>query len=313
MHIDTAESGDEAISLYKERHYDVIFLDHMMPKKDGIETLTEMHGIPDSPNGDTPIICLTANAISGMREMYIKAGFDDYMTKPINPESLENLLLEYIPKEKIEAPDEVNDEDNTEIPKFIYNIPELNVNSGISHCGSKHSYMSTLKLYIDAAAKNAEELEKLWNEEDLKNLTIRVHSLKSTSRMIGALALGDHAAALEKAGDMKDTEKLAKELPDLIEEYRKLASALKSLNEKDEDSSKEDTRPLITDESLKEAYTTLSEFCASYDFDSVAQVIKKLGTYRMPESEAERYDKLVKAVDNYDYDLIPGILDGGKQ
>lgn len=313
MHIDTAESGDEAISLYKERHYDVIFLDHMMPKKDGIETLAEMHGIADSPNADTPIICLTANAISGMREMYIKAGFDDYMTKPINPESLENLLLEYIPKEKIEAPDEGNDEDKTVIPKFIYNIPELNVNSGISHCGSKHSYMSTLKLYNDAAAKNAEELEKLWNDGDLKNLTIRVHSLKSTSRMIGALSLGDHAAALEKAGDAKDTEKLEKELPVLLEEYRKLTSSLKTLNDKDENSSKEDTRPIITDESLKEAYTTLSEFCASYDFDSVAQVVKKLGTYRMPESEAAKYDELVKAVDNYDYDLIPGILDGGKR
>ena len=313
MHIDTAESGDEAISLYKERHYDVIFLDHMMPKKDGIETLTEMRGIVESPNNDTPIICLTANAISGMREMYIKAGFDDYMTKPINPESLENLLIEYIPKEKIKPADEGNAEDDTVIPKFVYNIPELNVNSGISHCGSKHSYMSTLKLYIESVAKNAEELEQLWNDRDLKNLTIRVHSLKSTSRMIGALSLGDHAAALEKAGDMKDTEKLEKELPELIEEYRRLSSSLQSLNDKDEHSSAEDTRPLISDETLKEAYSTLSEFCASYDFDSVAQVVKKLGTYRMPESEVAKYDKLLKAVDNYDYDLIPGILDGVKQ
>ncbi len=313
IQIDTAESGDEAIQMYKNKHYDVIFLDHMMPDKDGIETLAEMHGLKETPNDATPIICLTANAISGMREMYINAGFDDYITKPIDPDRLETLLLAYLPKGKIAPPDDESAEDEVQIPDFVFDIPELDVGSGLGHCGSKQSYMLTLKMYLDTAAKNADDLEKFWNAGDLKNTTIRVHALKSTSRVIGALSLGEHAAELEKAGDAGDVEKLKNELPGLIEDYRKLAASLEPLNEADKPDPEDDTRPLISDDYLKEAYTALSEFCASYDFDSVAHVVESLSAYRMPEDEVTRYDLLVKAVDNYDYDLIPGILDRGKE
>ena len=98
---DTALSGDEGINLSKEKIYDVIFLDHMMPEKDGIETLREIRADEDNPNIATPIICLTANAISGAREEYIKEGFDDYLTKPIDPIKLEETLLKYLPGDRI--------------------------------------------------------------------------------------------------------------------------------------------------------------------------------------------------------------------
>lgn len=312
IQIDTAESGEDAIPMYKNRHYDVIFLDHMMPGKDGIETLTEMRALKGTPNDETKVICLTANAISGMREMYINAGFDDYITKPINPERLEAMLLEYIPKGKIAPPDDDAVEDDVHIPDFVFNIPELDVGSGLGHCGSKRSYMTTLKMYLDTAAHNADELERFWNTRDLKNTTIRVHALKSTSRVIGALSLGDHAAALEKAGDTGDVDTLEKEMPSLLEEYRKLVSSLDELNAKEDHSEEDDTRPLISDDYLTEAYNTLSQFCVTYDFDSVAHVVESLSAYRMPEDEVTRYELLVKAVDNYDYELIPGILDRGK-
>ena len=313
IQIDTAGSGDEAVQMYKNRHYDVIFLDHMMPNKDGIETLAEMRGLKDTPNDGTPVICLTANAISGMREMYIKAGFDDYITKPIDPDRLESLLLTYLPKGKIAPPDGDTDEEDVLIPDFVFTIPELDVGSGLSHCGSTQAYMTTLKMYLDTAAKNADEIEKYWEAGDLKNTTIRVHALKSTSRVIGALSLGDHAAAMEKAGDMEDKEKLEKELPILLDEYRKIVSALEPLGAEEKQDQGDDTRPLISNEYLNEAYMALSEFCASYDFDSVAHVVESLSAYRIPENELTRYELLVKAVDNYDYDLIPGILDRGKE
>ena len=102
MQIETADSGDACIELFKRNFYDVIFLDHMMPDKDGIETLREMKACIDTPNLKTPVICLTANAISGMREMYMEAGFDDYLTKPIDTGKLENMLLQYLPPNLIE-------------------------------------------------------------------------------------------------------------------------------------------------------------------------------------------------------------------
>ena len=102
IQIDTAESGDAGIELFRKKAYDLIFLDHMMPNKDGIETLQEMKACEDTPNRKTPVICLTANAVSGMREMYIEAGFDDYLTKPIDTERLEAMLLRYLPTDLVE-------------------------------------------------------------------------------------------------------------------------------------------------------------------------------------------------------------------
>lgn len=103
MQIETADSGDAAITLFKRNYYDVIFLDHMMPDKDGIETIKEMKACMDTPNKETPVICLTANAVSGMREMYIEAGFNDYLTKPIDTGRLEKMLLKYLPHNIVEA------------------------------------------------------------------------------------------------------------------------------------------------------------------------------------------------------------------
>ncbi len=308
VQIDTAGSGDEGIVLYKQKHYDVIFLDHMMPDKDGIETLKEMKIITDSPNSETPIICLTANAISGIREMYINAGFDDYITKPIDPDRLETLLLQYIPKGKI-APPSDDEEDDYFIPDFIFKIDALDVNSGLIHCGSREAYMATLKMYLEAAPRNAEEIERYWSVRDIKNTTIKVHALKSTSRVIGALKLGDFAAQLEKAGDSGDTETLEKELGELLSQYRELAEELEPLSDI-KSNEESDTRPLITEEDMKEAYTAILEFCASYDFDSVVNVVESLDDYRFPEEEATRFEAVKKAVDNFDYDMIPGIISG---
>ena len=312
IQIDTAQSGDECISLFRRKHYDVIFLDHMMPDKDGIETLKEMKAIEDTPNKETTVVCLTANAISGMREMYIKAGFDDYITKPIDPDRLETMLLQYLPKGKIApAPDE-DEEDDYFIPDFIFKIEELDVNSGLIHCGSRESYMITLKMYLDAAPRNADDIEKYWAVRDLKNTTIKVHALKSTSRVIGALRLGDFAARLEKAGDMGDTDTLDNEIDELLTRYRKLIGELEPLNEADNEAA-DDGRPLISGQDLNEAYTALSEFCDSYDYDSVVHIVESLSGYRFPEEEATRFDAIKKAVDNFDYELIPGILSGGER
>lgn len=95
MNVTTVTSGDEAIALLKENEYDLIFMDHMMPVKDGIETLHEIQAIFGS-DFKTPIIVLTANAISGMRDMYIQEGFNDYLTKPMSTKQLEEMLVTYI-------------------------------------------------------------------------------------------------------------------------------------------------------------------------------------------------------------------------
>ena len=99
--VDSATGGRECIELATKNKYDIIFLDHMMPVMDGIETLKELREkYPDNPNADTPIVCLTANAISGAKETYMEAGFTDYLTKPINPVKLEEMIYSYLPEDK---------------------------------------------------------------------------------------------------------------------------------------------------------------------------------------------------------------------
>ena len=234
LKIDTAESGDEGISLFKERHYDVIFLDHMMPDKDGIETLKEMKGITESPNIGTPVICLTANAISGMREMYINAGFDDYLTKPIDAERLEMMLLQYLPKDKVTILSDTDDTEDNVLPGFLYGIKEIDTESGLNYCGDAEDYLMTLRMYLDSAEKKAEEIEKYYSAGDIKNTTIKVHALKSASRAIGALELGEFAAKLEKAGGSGDLKKLDQELKELLSRYRHLAMDLEPLKDLEE-------------------------------------------------------------------------------
>ncbi|MCR5488008.1 MAG: response regulator [Lachnospiraceae bacterium] len=231
LQIDTAGSGDECISLYTKKHYDVIFLDHMMPDKDGIETLQEMKAIKDTPNTGTPVVCLTANAISGMREMYTNAGFDDYLTKPIDAERLEQMLLKYLPGEKVHTVSDSDEADDQELPDFLHELKELDLDSGLAYCGDSEDYMMALRMYMDSAEMKAEEIEKYWAARDIKNTTIKVHALKSTSRAVGALELGEYAARLEEAGKKEDAETLDKELGGLMSRYRKLAGDLEPLRE----------------------------------------------------------------------------------
>jgi signal transduction histidine kinase/CheY-like chemotaxis protein/HPt (histidine-containing phosphotransfer) domain-containing protein len=230
LKIDTAGSGDECIELFGDRHYDVIFLDHMMPDKDGIETLKEMKSITDTPNKETPVICLTANAMSGMRKMYTDAGFDDYLTKPIDPEQLEMMLLQYLPKDKVITASGEEDTDDNTLPSFLSDLKELDVDAGLAYCGDAEDYLMALEMYMKSADKKAEEIERYMAEGDIKNTTVMVHALKSASRSIGALELGEFAARLEKAGDGGDKETLDRELGDLISRYRQLAMDLKPLS-----------------------------------------------------------------------------------
>ena len=96
VHVDTALSGDECIELACKNKYNLIFLDYMMPDKDGVETFEELKNNTSNLNTDTPVVMLTANAISGERERFLNIGFDDFLSKPIMPDELENMLRKYL-------------------------------------------------------------------------------------------------------------------------------------------------------------------------------------------------------------------------
>ena len=307
--IDTADSGLEALSLAREKKYDVIFLDHMMPNMDGIETLQRLRAETEGSNFNTPAICLTANAISGAREEYLAAGFDDYLSKPIDAVKLEEMMIRYLPQEKILAPDnDTEPEQNTSLPEWLYSIDELNINTGLQHCGDEEAYLDTLKIYGSYSETGADEIAGFWHARDIDNTTVKVHALKSTSRAIGAESLGSLAEKLELAGKAGDEAVLDADLAGLLERYRALGAALSPLYAPKENSQDEKELPLISDDELREAYNSIRECASSFDTEGVLYALDYLNGFCLHESEKQKAEQLRSAVNDFDWDRVNEIL-----
>jgi CheY-like chemotaxis protein/HPt (histidine-containing phosphotransfer) domain-containing protein len=210
IQVESCLSGMESVKLAAEKKYDVIFMDHMMPGMDGIEAA---HLILKN-NRTVPIVALTANAIGGMREMFMANGFSDFIAKPINPRELEEALNKWIPDEKKQLEGDESGADKSEgesaaetgtVLKTFSVIPGLDVAAGIRQLGDEESWVSVVEIWRDDARDRLSFFEKPPTEETLKDWTIQAHAMKGASATIGAAGLGEQAKELEfagRAGDM---------------------------------------------------------------------------------------------------------------
>ena len=225
-------SGEETIRLMREKKFDLVLLDHMMPKMDGIETL-EILKKESLVDDKTVIIALTANAVVGAKEQYISAGFTDYLSKPIEIKDLEKMLRKYLPEtpkkaadQEIKAKTPVISEDPLEELSAL----GLHTSEGINYCGGEESfYFEIVGDYAKAAEKNAEKLTVLKESGNLNDYRVLVHSVKSASKTIGARELYKEAFELEKASADGNTEYLENNHAQFIEKYKKLADKLKGI------------------------------------------------------------------------------------
>ena len=204
IRITTCMSGMECLEWVKKEHFDVILLDHMMPGMDGIQTLLELK---QSENlcQNVPVIALTANAIVGAREEYLKFGFSDYLSKPIEGMALEKMLQKYLPCEE-KALSQITEEcagSKQEVSRMEEELPESYIDRelGLQYCmGNMVFFREMLAIYCDEYEQNLEKLSKAYQESDWNNYTIYVHSLKSTSLNVGGKYLSTAAKELEHAG-----------------------------------------------------------------------------------------------------------------
>ena len=309
IQIDTAESGFECLKLVTKNKYDIIFLDHRMPKMDGVETLQEMKKLENNLNYMTPVISLTANAISGAREQYIAAGFKDYLTKPINSVKLEELIMKYLPMEKIAAADEDSEveEETLQLPDWLTHIDGLNVKEGVEHCGDVDSYLNALKVFAQSILSGSAEIEGYFNSGDWKNYTTKVHALKSSARVIGANELSEKARRLEDAGNSGYINEIQHDTAPLLKLYRSYAEKLAPLIETEPEADSAD-KPPIEEENLAEAFETMKDAAANFDIDTIEFVLQSLEEYSLPQNEIERYKKLKIAVSKLDWDSIQSLV-----
>ena len=309
IQIVTAESGYECLERVADEKFDIIFLDHRMPGLDGIETLREMKKLSPYVNDTTPVIALTANAISGAREQYMAESFSDYITKPVDPATLESMIMKYLPPEKIEAAsvDSVEPvEEALNLPEWLMSINEINAREGVKHCGSEEDYLAALKVFAEAIESNADEIEWLFRAADWKNYTTKVHALKSTARVIGAAELSERAKRLEDAGNSGYAEEIEESTAPLLELYRSFAKKLSPLIEKSSDDDAD--KPLIGEDELAEAIEALREMSTSFDYDSVMFVLESLDEYRLPDDQLDRFKKIRAAVANLDWEAVQAAL-----
>ena len=218
IQVDTAMSGREALDLVQKKLYDIIFLDHRMPEMDGIETLAEMKKMKGSMNDGVPVIALTANAVSGAREEYIQAGFVNYLSKPVDMRHLEQALLDYLPKSKIERVSLHVLSNVTEKSQPAADEEKLPMDreQGIANCGSEELYRNVVEEFCSTAEEYAQKIEQTLGESDFKNYAIFVHSVKSSARTIGAVELAKMAASLELLALSPSPKGLEEKTPELI-------------------------------------------------------------------------------------------------
>jgi len=230
---ETATSGRQAIELIKQNRYDIVFMDHMMPEMDGLETtrIIREQGV------DIPVIALTASAVSGTKELMLAAGMDDYLSKPIIFSQLKNTLIKWLPADKqlrsSPAGDETGNDGNNDFPEFwerIGQIEGLSLSEGLDMVeGQRDVYIKMLRLMIKEIEKCERNLKEFLDVGDMRNFCIEVHGIKNSLTSIGATKLGNSAYELETASNLSDGEFCSMHLPALLEGLGNLRLQLREI------------------------------------------------------------------------------------
>lgn len=201
MQITEAESGKECLACLEKQFFDMVFLDHMMPEMDGIETFRIMNERKLCEH--IPVVMLTANAIVGDREKYLAEGFDDFLTKPIIPEKLERILLRHLPKDKVQEVKMENNEQKEDVnPDKVLEVlskklPEFDIQTALACCGGEAAfYIELMQDFTQLPIK--EELAQFMESGNQKSYHVKIHGFKNSAYLVGAMSLGDLSLEMEK-------------------------------------------------------------------------------------------------------------------
>ena len=307
----TAQSGKEAIQKTKEIHFDMIFMDHMMPEMDGIEA-TQIIRRMRHDYDDVPIIALTANAVGGAREMFLEAGMQDFIPKPIELRNMMSKIKCWLPEEKIQDASVENMTkalQRSEARKALATVPaiaDLDTGAALKMLGSDKLFWSALKEYHRTILSKAKLIKEHGVIEDIDSYTIEVHALKSSSRQIGADALADMAARLERAGKEKDLDYIHKHTDEMLEKYLSYEPVLAPYFKTDLDSR---TKDEISKDTILGFFGQLREAMDNLDMDTMEEVCGQLAMYRYSEAEELLLEQLSEACEDIDLEQCAGILD----
>ena len=233
IHIKEAFSGREMLDMITHNHYDIIFLDHMMPEMDGIETLEKSHDLPVNKCSDSPVIALTANAIKGAKKEYIDAGFTDYLSKPIKRDEMLGMILQYLPEGMVTKSPKAASKPAIQEPTYlkaadVLSIDYIDKKSAMKYCNNDESFYEMIcGIYVEDHDDNVSKIIEQYEKADWKEYGVLLHALKSNSRNIGADNLSELSKQMEYASNEKNEDFIRKHHEEVLEAYEKVVNKLK--------------------------------------------------------------------------------------
>lgn len=298
-----AENGYECLQLIKNQHFDMIFLDHMMPGMDGVETFKAMAKLEGNKCLGTPVIALTANAIAGAKERYLTLGFHGFLSKPVVPAQLEKTIRDFLPESLLEyhEPDAKDEARKNRVKKIeLPDIEGIDWDYALLHFPDTNMVFQTAVDFYDSIMFERDEILRYYKDIDsgntLEDYRIKVHAVKSMANTIGATALGGLAKTCEFAAKDNNIDRIKAITPILIEELEIMHDRLKVLSSDVEKPKLEDIDELFALlEMLKMSIMT-------HDSEQADNIMKQIMSYSYEEDKQIKLEQLNLRVMNLEED-----------
>lgn len=330
LKVTMASSGQEALEKLNAPEFDCVFLDHMMPDMDGVETLHKLRQKPGLYYQSLPVIAFTANAIGGAREMFIAEGFDDFIAKPIELSVLERILRRYIPTqmqipvEDVEAAQADTPESETDRGRLHLTRAGVNLEQALAYCGDEDGFREIIAIFHGEGKKRRENLNHYYQEEDWKNYVICVHALKGNAKGIGAGDLSEMARELEMAGKENRIDYIHEHHEEMMESHDRLLAALDgnvfvypdgegpALTAASDEASlktggEEDTADMETggaadDSALQTLLSQISEKLSAFESEGLDELLDRLSASRHQDgSLSQAAEEIRKMTSDFDF------------
>lgn len=304
---DTITNGFDAIRMIEEERYDLVFMDHMMPDMDGVETTEKIRAKKGSYFKSLPIVALTANATDEARHMFMEHGFTDYMSKPIDKDIINDILYKWLPKSKISTK-----EDTSRTEKFkdkftiAFEKTGIDIDLGLSYTGNDmDGYIKIIKSFIKESDTYVENLVNSCNEGDLKNYGIFSHGAKGALASIGAKNLSDYAKEHEFKAKEGNLEFVKKNYLELVNRIHHLALAVKDIVKSydiDKNEKQIEKKNPITPAEISLSLNSAKENIADYEIDVALELLNNLKKHNISNDIFELLEDATDKLDNFDYD-----------
>lgn len=309
MKIDKAISGRQALEMADRKRYDLIFMDHVMPEMDGVETvhlIRRNHREYDH----VPIIALVTDVMEETLSMFQAEGINDYLAKPIEQKTIIAKIKEWLPPNKIKKVEGTGEEEEKQdeaehLGKLIV-IPGLDVKSALKLVGSTTLFWQILKDYAKVIPKRSKLIRQCLDEKDWRGYTIAVHALKSFSRQVGALELAEQAAQLEKAGNNNDVQFILAHHDKMMERYLAYETVLEQYVDLPAESP--ETKVAYDAGKVGNLLAQMQEAIDNLDMDAMEDVTGELCNIELPGAQEAYLPQVKEAVEDMDVECCETII-----